>query len=101
MLKLLWLAWSTTLLTMFSYGACSMTTLLWLGQHPPRAAAERAATALIAVLVLIVVASIWWFAQRATLTGNPARVVWIVIFALWQLALAAVGAFITLVALNQ
>ena len=80
--------------------ATLIVALLVLGKGSV-AAAERAATVVLLVDLLIAVGCVVWFAQRSALaTGSP-RYGWVVAFGLWQTLLLAIAAFITLLAMNR
>lgn len=99
--KLFAAIWIASLTSMAAYGFCGMGTLLWLGQHPTRTQAERASYALLTLILLLVVVSVMWFAGRTSALTGQVRYGWVVVFAMWQVLLGLVAAFVTLVALNQ
>lgn len=80
--------------------AVLFVALIWLGKGSV-SAAERAATAVLLVELLIAVGAVVWFAkQSAVATGSP-RHGWVLAFGLWQTLLLVFAAFISLLAMNR
>lgn len=99
-MKLLGLAWMGTLASM-GLQVLALFAALALTGKATGASAERAAFVLVAVDLLIAVGCVVWFAQRTAVGGGQLRYGWVALFGFWQLALLAVAAFISLVALNR
>lgn len=90
-------AWKAGVLSWLIYLGTTMLVLLSLGK-PSRQAAEWAVLGLLGFAIVLVLASVGWFARA----GDPRPPLWAVIgFALLQLALAALAGFVILVAFNQ
>lgn len=100
MLKLLGSAWLLSLATMAGYLAAIVVTALWLGKTGG-ATAERAALALLVFELLLCLASIAAYGWRTAAIAGEVRWLAAILFALWQLAILAVAAFMSLLALNR
>jgi len=98
--KLLASAWLLSLASMAGYLGALMLTMLWLDKAGG-ATAERAALVLLVFELLLCLASIVGYGWRtAAFFGQP-RWIAVILFALWQLAILAAAAFVSLVALNR
>lgn len=99
-MKLLGVAWMGTLASMGMQLLALFAALMLVGKATG-ASAERAAFVLLAVQLMIAVGCVVWFAQRSAVAGGQLRYGWVALYGFWQLALAAVAAFISLVSLNR
>lgn len=100
MWKLLGSAHLLSLGTMAGYLVALFVCASWLGKTGG-ATAERAALALLVFELLLCLASIIAYGWRTTVIAGEVRWIAVILFALWQLAILAVAAFISLVALNR
>lgn len=99
-MKLLGSAWMISLVSMGAYLALLMGTAVVLGKTGG-APAERAAFAVLSLDALVAIASVAWFARKSAALTGEIRIGWVIGFALWQLTILAVAAFISLVTLNR
>ncbi|MBK9655942.1 MAG: hypothetical protein IPO66_10955 [Rhodanobacteraceae bacterium] len=99
-MKLLGVAWMGTLASMGMQLLALFAALMLVGKASG-ASAERAAFVLVAVDLLIAVGCVVWFAQRSAVAGGQLRYGWVALFGFSQLALLALAAFISLVAMNR
>lgn len=99
-MKLLGVAWMGTLASMGLQSLALFAALALLGKTTG-GSAERAAFGLLALDLMIAVGCVVWFALRSAVASQRLRYGWVALFGLWQVALLAVAAFISLVALNR
>lgn len=99
-MKLLGAAWMGTLASLGLQSLALFATLLLAGKATG-ASAERAAFVLIAIELMVAVGSVVWFAQRTAVASGQPRLGWVAVFGFWQMALLALAAFVSLVAMNR